>query len=316
MRLPRADGAWTWGAGVAAAVFAAGAPGLLLLPAGLLALAADRDRRRAFRRPAFLVATAAGIAAGAAWVVATADNPAVPALAGGLETLRDAWGAWTASLPWSILALLAAVRSVLPGKAKRTDGADRLLVVFAALLAVLFGLAGGSRAQRFLVVAPPAALMAAREAARLIAARGGETEENERIWSLDRVLVMILCLLMMLIVLTPLDLHRRENDRIDEIAGMSARLLPPGGRLANFRQPGESTAARLLFYGGRSIDRRPVETPEELLQAMRDDDGRFWLATMRDMADLRRREGFPLPLEMVYRAGDWVIFAAESRDGR
>ncbi|MBN1884288.1 MAG: glycosyltransferase family 39 protein [Candidatus Krumholzibacteriota bacterium] len=312
LRLPAPDGAWEWGAGVACAVFSAGAAGLFLLPAGLAALAADQGRRAAFGRPAFLVATAGALAAGLAWSAGAGGGlGGFPLVAAG-DAVRDAWRAWAASLPWSILAAAAAIRTCLPRAAGGTAGADRLLLVFAALLAIFFGLAGGARAERFLAAAPPAAIMAAREAARLLAARrktgqGG----SERLRSLDRVLVMVLLFLMMLIVITPLDLHRRVDDQIDEIAGMTARLLPAGGSVANFRQPGEIGAARLLFYGGRSLDRRAIETPDDLARAIEREPGRLWLTTMRDMADLRRKPGFPVALAMVYRAGDWVLFTEE-----
>ncbi len=332
-----------WGAGIAGGILCAGAGAVIVIPAGLIACIADRQRRSLWRDPVFLLVTFAALAAGVLWLfpVSARDPAGIRAnplwallfglaghsragLAGLPAALREGF---LRNLPWSVPVVAACIRviaGVLSRNGKQAWEKDAALILFAAILFVITMLTRPFRLEELLVVLPLLAVIAGREIARWATgsgmdagaggrAGGGGNEEcvhpfnAGRIWSFNQAMIAIFCLLILLLSATPLRLHRSSGDRIDEVAFVARELVEEGTKLANFRQHRRFQAARLLFYGNRSID-RPIRTPDEVARRLREDPDALFLSSTDDMLALRQIEGFPFHLDMKYRAGELVLF--------
>jgi 4-amino-4-deoxy-L-arabinose transferase-like glycosyltransferase len=335
LQLPRQRwGFVLWGAAVAGSVLSAGAGAFLLVPGALLAGIADRDRRALWRHPAFAAATLAGVLIGGVWLVhETArsglgffDNPLWAALA---RVVRPPAGApfimldsltnvWLRNLPWSVPATIAAARVVFfarrsSGEAGEAgvSGVDAALLVFAAAIFLPLSLAGGESLEVFLPMLPFVAVLSAREVARWLRRPGKDLAK--RLWTLNHVATALFCLLMLLVVTTPVSVRRTVSDPMKDIAIMAARMVPAGTRIGNFRQPYRDQCARMLFYGERSLE-RPLASAEEVAGALRENPAEIFLSSARDVETLRSSGIFPFEIRVLYGAGDLVLFGARAAD--
>lgn len=253
---------------------------------------------------------------------------------------------WLRNLPWSIPASGAIVRTALvrkaAGSAERITEIDGTLLVFLVVLFVPLALTGSSGAEVFLPLIPIGAILSAREIGRwlhggvqeaaagaqaleaagarapdaTLAAPAPETSSDTRkavdvkIWSLNQALISLFFLLMLLLVATPLRLHRTSNDPIKEIATVANQYTPEGTRLANFRQEYRYQAARLLFYGNRSLE-QPLTEPDEVIERFRKEPGTIFFSSATDMSDVIVAGNYPKGLRVQYRAGELVLFSLE-----
>lgn len=258
------------------------------------------------------------------------------------------------NLPWSIPAVVAVVRTVFARGSRRRYGytaADDTLVVFAVALLVPIVFSRPTAPSAYLPLLPLAAVLSAREVARWVMpalrapasderARGPDADLTDRpvgaarepvgaarepvsaareftasrIWSCNQVLVALFCLLMLLLAATPLRFHRISTDPIREIAVMAGSVVPEGERLGNYRQNRRVQAARLLFYGGRSLG--PALTdPPGVAAVLREEPGTVFLAAARDMRALEESGAVSMGLRVLYRAGDLVLFGVRTMNG-
>ncbi len=320
-----------WGAALAGSVLSAGAGGFLLVPGALAALAVDRDRRALWRSPGFVIATLAGILIGGIWIVSETarsgsgffDNVlwapfagVVRPPAGAPRVLLDSLTiVWLGNLPWSVPATIAAARVMFfRSKGTREAGAggvDAALLVFAAVVFIPLSLAGGDTPGAFLPVLPFVSILSAREVARWLRRPGKDLAR--RLWTLDHVATAVFCLLMLLIVTTPVSVRRTANDPIGDVAKMAARIVPPGSRIGNFGQPYREQCARTLFYGDRALD-RPLASAEEVAGALRENPRKIFLSSSRDVETLRSSGAMPFDIRVLFGAGDLVLFGARTAD--
>jgi 4-amino-4-deoxy-L-arabinose transferase-like glycosyltransferase len=337
----RRSGYLLWGIGIAGGLLSAGAAGLLVVPASLVSLATDRRRRAVWRSAGFIAVTAAALALGGYWPLRAAlhdaggfgasplwrailgfSEPVPRSAVAMLHTLKNLF---VGNLPWSIPAAVAVVRILLMRRNRERYGysaADDTLLVFAVVLLVpvVFSRPGGMGA--YLGLLPLAAILSAREVTRWLmpvhlhihgdAAAGekaGAPREftASRIWSFNQVLVALFCLLMLLLVATPLRLHRTVNDPIKEVAVMAGSLVPEGRELGNLGQHRRFQGARLLFYGGRSLG--PVMTTSgEVAASLREHPDRVILGDSNGLQELAASGAAPGELRVLYRAGDLLLF--------
>ncbi len=320
-----------WGASLAGGVLSAGAGGFLLVPGALAASAVDRERRALWRAPGFMAATLAGILIGGIWIVSETvrsgsgffDNALWAPLA---RVVRPPAGAprllfdslttvWLGNLPWSVPATIAAARTLFfRSKGTNEAGAgavDAALLLFAAVVFIPLSLAGGDTLSVFLPILPFVSILAAREVARWLRRPGKDL--SRRLWTLNHVATAIFCLLMLLIVTTPVSVRKTANDPIADVAKMAARIAPPGSRIGNFGQPYREQCARTLFYGDRALD-RPLASAEEVARALRASPRMIFLSSARDLETLRLSGAMPFEIRVLYGAGDLVLFGARAAD--
>jgi 4-amino-4-deoxy-L-arabinose transferase-like glycosyltransferase len=342
----RSSGLLLWGAGLAGGLLSIGAGGLLVIPGSLLALITDRRRRVLWRSPGFLLATLAGLVVGCSWLVWTTGQAAggtgeLWALLAGfsgpsggdlLSSLRELW---LRSLPWAIPATAAVFRILFlrKGSLRRggLSGADDTLLCFSAVLFVAIALSHPLRIAAYLPLVPLCAVISAREIARWTAgaaetaagahaagtAGGGgdvmgiggrELDRGlQKLWSFNQAMTAIFCLLMLLLAATPMRLHERRFDPIEDIARTAASLTPEGTRLGNFRQDYRTQSARMLFYGNRALD-RPLTSPREVAAVLEREPEKVFFSMATDLDLLRKSAGFPSRLNIRYRAGELVLF--------
>jgi 4-amino-4-deoxy-L-arabinose transferase-like glycosyltransferase len=332
----RRRGLFLWGIGVAGALLAGGAPGFLVIPAAAVSAAFDRKRRTVWRDFPFIIVTICALIVGGSWILSTAlrapgaglvglsagagiSAPAA-ALLGGLKEV------WLRNLPWSVPATGAIVRLALTRRdgAERVTEIDNTLIVFLVILFIPLALAGSGGVEVFLALTPIGAIVSAREIGRWL--RGGEPAAGRdkplaaapafpeaarvKIWSLNQALISLFFLLMLLLVATPLRLHRTSIDPIKEIASVANEYTPEGTRLGNFRQEYRYQAARLLFYGNRSLE-QPLSKPEEVIERLRREPRALFFSSAIDMSELIMFGNYPKGLRVHYRAGELVLFGLD-----
>jgi 4-amino-4-deoxy-L-arabinose transferase-like glycosyltransferase len=318
-------GAPLWGIGIAGAMLSAGSGAFFIVLGGILASLVDRSRRALVRKPMFILATLVGVLVGGLWLfpatMASGDgfwrSPVWAPVAGILKPrpnvaptlLRSVKTAWLACLPWAIAATIAAGRVFFSSGRKRRSAqvsdVDDGLLVFSTVMFLPWAMAGVDSTSQFLPAIPGMAIVSAREVARWMRRPGKSL--TKRVWTVDHGLTALFCLLMLLVVATPLRLRVVRNDPIRDIARMAERLTPPGTRIGNFRQQYPEQCARMLFYGNRSLE-RPLMDPTEVAGALRADPRMLFLSTVDDMAKLRGLEASPVDIHVLYGAGNLVLF--------
>ena len=337
-------GFFLWACGIAGGLLSGGGAALLVIPGSLLSLVTDRERRILWRSPAFLAATTLALVAGGSWLVPAAlqgggfsGNP----LWAPFSTMGRSWGAafltfgesmrvlFVQNLPWSIPAAIAVGRTLFfrrsggrePGEARQRgagfNAIDDTLLAFLVVIAVpsAFGSAGDR--SLLLPLIPPAALISAREIARWVAAASEKAADDpdavvRRLWAFNQAVTAIFCLLMLLVLATPLRLHRTIDDPIEDVARMAGQITPAGSRLGNFGQPQRVQSARLLFYGDRSLGPR-LDMPEQVLDAIDRERGAVFLASAGRLDALRKfvGDGTAYTFHILYRSSELVLFRAE-----
>lgn len=334
LQLPSGRGGFVlWGVALAGSILAAGAGGLLLIPGALVAGIADRDRRALWRAPGFILATLFGVLIGGIWLVPETarsgigffDNAlwaplarVVRPQAGALSALLDSLtNVWLRNLPWSVPATVAAARVIFFRKRGADEagagGVDAALLIFATVLFIPLSLAGGDTLSSFLPVLPFIAVLSAREVARWLRRPGKNLAK--RLWTLNHVATAVFCLLMLLVVATPVSFRRTVNDPMRDVARMAERIVPAGTRIGNFGQPYREQCARMLFYGDRSLE-RPSASAEEVARALDENPRMIFLSSDRDVAMLRSSGAFPFEIRVLYGAGDLVLFGARSAEAK
>lgn len=322
----RRGGAILWGVAIAGGILSVGAGGLLPVIGAAVVSAVERSRRRIWRTPSFIAATAAGLAIGGWWLVPAAArgggflaSPLWAPLAAlvrpgpraGAALLDSAVNVWLRSVPWSVPATVAAARILFFTGGRRRAAAvgeiDSALLLFAAALFVPFAVAGAEPVSAFLAVAPFTAILAAREIARLALLRG--RHPMRRVWVVNSVMTALFCLLMLLVVSTFVSLRRSSADPIREVARVAGRISPAGARIGGYGPSARGENARMLFYGGRSLD-EPIETPAELGAALRADPAKLFLSSVNDVEALAGCGDFQMELRVYFGAGDLVLFGA------
>ena len=318
-------GAILWGVGIAGAVLSFGAGGFLLILGAAVSSAANRERRAAWRSPEFLAATIVGAAAGCFWLIPETvrsgqglmQNPLWAPLAGIVHPsgksisslLASARNTLLGNLPWSIPAVLAAVRIVFHRGDRRREawvaGVDADLLIFAGAIFFPLALSASSAASSFVAALPFAAILSAREIARWVKRSGHDVTKG--IWTWNHVMTALFCLLMLLLVATPLHLRRVGVDPIEDVARMANRLTPDGTRIGNYKQRYREQCARMLFYGNRSLE-QPRSDADGVASALRENPRMIFLSSMADVEALRRTEGFPVEIKVLYGSGNLALF--------
>lgn len=318
------SGLLLWGFGVAGTVLVAGADGAALVAAAAIAWAAAGRGRQA-GAAWFILVSVIGLALGGAWLFLNAPpaeghfftnrlwsalagfvRPRPGALSGLFGQAKDIW---IGNLPWSIIAVAAYARVIFfRSREKGVRAVDGMLALFIAILFFLLAFTGPGKTDSVLAIMPAVAVLSARELSRWITARGDGSVG--RIWSFDQAMVSLFCFLMLLLLATPLRLHRADVDPIKDIAMMAKQLSPGEERIGNFRQPYRTQGARFLFYGGKPLD-RPLYGAEEVGGALTRDPNRIFLSSLEDFSLLRKSEDAGIGLRILYRAGPLVLFGAE-----
>jgi 4-amino-4-deoxy-L-arabinose transferase-like glycosyltransferase len=317
-----------WGLGVAGAIFVAGSDGAVIVVAAAIASLFAGGRRTAFKSGSFIISTICALAAGGAWLFWNAPpgdgnffgnplwgaaagivRPAPDVVAGVLGRIKDLW---VGNLPWSIIATAAFVRVISMrgerGREQNIEAIDRFLASFIAVSFLLLAVTDPGKTDRLITVLPAAAVLSARELARWMSYR--EDGALARLWSFNQAMVSLFCLLMLLLLATPLRLHKNDIDPIREIAGMARQLSPEGRTIGNFRQPYMMQGARLLFYGERSLGRSLSEA-SDVARELEIDPGVIFFSSFEDYQELKGSSGVPAELRILYRAGPLVLFGAE-----
>ena len=317
-----------WGVGVGGGVLGFGAGGYLLIVGAALASAVDAERRAVWRRPGFVAATIVGAVAGALWLFPETIRggagiwgsalwaPLVGILHPSAKTISSVFAvsgdSLLRNLPWSIPAVAAAARIVFArGERRHNEWVARVdwaLLIFAGVLFFPTAFGGSREPSLFLAALPFGAVLSAREIARWFARASRDVRRG--IWTCNHVMTALSCLLMLLLVATPLHLRRLGPDPIEDVARMANRLVPAGERVGNFRQRYRVQCARMLFYGGRSLE-EPRYDPAQVAAAIEANRGKIFLSSMGDADALRRAGDFPFRIRVLYGSGDLVLFAAD-----
>jgi 4-amino-4-deoxy-L-arabinose transferase-like glycosyltransferase len=318
------SGLLLWGLGVAGAVFVAGADGAAIVVSAVIAWAVA-GRGRSVGGAWFFLVSAFGLALGGVWLLLNAPpsgghfftNPLWSALAGLVRPRPGAAAGmfgqikdiWIGNLPWSIVAAAAFIRVIFfRSKEKGVQSVDGMLALFIAILFLLIAFTGTGRTDRLLVILPAVAVLSARELSRWITAYGNSS--LDRLWAFNQAMVSLFCLLMLLLLATPLRLHRADVDPIRDIAVMAKQLSPGDERIGNFKQPYRTQAARFLFYGGKSLE-EPLNEPEGVGRVLERDPSRIFLSSLEDFTMLQESRGVGFDLRILYRAGPLVLFGSE-----
>ncbi len=316
----RKSGLVMWGGGIAGGILSAGAGGLLVIPAAAVASIFDSRRRGNWLRAGFISVTVLSLAAGMAWFIPAvresgmgwSENPLwmpvnSPVDSGSLKALWSSFGTlWMKTFPWSIAVTVAFVRMLLGRKIVKREG--RLTAVdyaFFSFALVLFLPAAASRqteAGALLPVVPVLAVLAAREIARWM-------PRIAALWSFNQIMTAGYCFVMLLLVATPLKLHERAADPIEDVAKVAGRIVPEGESIGSFGYGGRADRARMLFYSGRSLD-DPVSDPEGIRLAAEAEPGKVFVTTAEGIRRLHEAD-FHYRLNIVYRVGDLILFNLE-----
>jgi 4-amino-4-deoxy-L-arabinose transferase-like glycosyltransferase len=322
-----------WGAGVAGCVLSSGGGAIFVVLGALVAGIVDVARRGLWRSGGFVVATIVGLVLGGLWLLpetarsgrslldialwAPVTRIVRPSAATLPAVLSAIVNVWLRNLPWSIPATVAAAR-VIFFRGDRTcdafvDSSDGALLVFAAVVFFPLSLAGSGKLDSFLPVLPFVSIVAAREIARWLRRPGRDLAK--RVWTLNHVMTALFCLLMLLILVAPISIRRTSKDPIKDVARMAARLTGEGTRIGNFAQPYREQCARMLLYGNRSLE-KPRESAREVADALRGDPHMIFLSSEQSVETLRSSRDFPFEIEVLYGAGDLVLFGAKEPDAR
>jgi hypothetical protein len=310
-----------WVVGLIGGMASGGSVALLVIPASLLSLAVDRFRRGLWKQWWFIVLTALSVVVG--WVVveyAPAGSWKVSGKPGVWEFIYSLGSIsvknirelaihtgrfWIKSLPWSIPALVAAFRIIVlerTGRVNvRTSFFDQALFIFIIIIFLPVAMVRSVNSGATLAAAPIAALFSAREITRWL------KNDLERVWSFNRVVTAIFSLLVILLLITPMQLHRFERDDIAEIGRAARGIVSEEQSIGNYRQDRNIQSARLFFYGDRTLD-RPVKSPEELKKVAAEEKDKIFLAFVNDVSNLKRDEWFNQRLEIVYGTESLVLF--------
>jgi 4-amino-4-deoxy-L-arabinose transferase-like glycosyltransferase len=324
----RRSGYIIWTIGVAGALFVAGADGLVIVVGVAAACLFDGGRRCLLGNGWFIIATVCALIAGGAWLFWNAPpaeghffgnplwiaisgfvRPAPGVVAGVLGRIKEMW---VGNLPWSIIAAAAFARVICVHGNRRSDqrieALDNALVSFITVVFLLLAFTGPAKTARLITILPATAVLSAREFARWMSDGGGKA--LTRLWSFNQAMVSLFCLLMLLLLATPLRLHRSDVDAIRDIAGMARQLSPENARVGNFRQSTRIQGARLLFYGQRALD-HPLSDPMEVARELEADPERIFLSSFEDYRMLEDSGEITVGLRMLYRAGPLVLFGLE-----
>jgi 4-amino-4-deoxy-L-arabinose transferase-like glycosyltransferase len=326
-----------WAVGIAGGILSGGAGAFLLIPGSILSLVTGGQRRDLWRNPRFLAVTVCALAVGVAWLVPTTLGGAggsagnrlwIPfwgmgrsfgaAVSGFFVAL---WDIFVRNLPWSIPTVIAVVRILFFRRSGVRNGditdLDDTLLAFSVVIIIPMAIGSAGERSLFLPLLPLAAILAAREIARWITAVSRRKEQEReislhRLWTLNQTLTAVFCLLMLLLFATPLRFHRTTIDPIKDVARMAAQLTPAGTRLGNFGQPRRFQAARLLFYGDRSL-RPPHELAEAVLEEIDREPDTIYLSTAERLDELRKfaGDGAAYRFNVLYRSRELVLFKAE-----
>ena len=326
----RRAGSLLWAIGLTGAILVSGASAIALLVGALAVCLTDRGRRCVARNGWFLLATLAALVAGGAWLFSIAppsaggfyDNQLWSGIAGFVRPQQGAvigiFGhikdAWLFNLPWSIVVLAALLR-VLFSRGERAadrgiEAIDRALALFIVVAFAILAFTKPGEKEHMITLLPAAAVLSAREITRWIRASSLEKTVS-RLWSFDQALVSLFCLLMLLLLATPLRLHKVDADPIKEIAATARQYVAEGESIGNFSQPYRTQGARMLFYGGRSLD-RPFTEADLVAGTLERDPGKIFLSTFEDFKALQEADEIDEMLHMIYRAGSLVLFSAGS----
>ena len=324
----RRSGYILWAIGLTGAIFLSGASGVAIVAGALVVCLADRGRRCVVRNGWFLLATVVALAAGGAWLISSAppggggfyDNQLWAGFAGIARpqqgVLKAIYGqirnVWLLNLPWSVIAAFAFLQALLiHGKeaaARGIEAIDRSLALFIAVVFAVLAFSSPGKNEQLITLLPAAAVLSAREITRWM--RGKSLERTvSRLWSFNQAMVSLFCLLMLLLLATPLRLHRVDVDPIKEVAMMANQHAGEGESVGNYNQPYRIQGARMLFYGGRSLD-RPLGEPDLIAGTFERDPGKIFLSTFEDFRSLHKSEEIDGGLHMIYRAGSLVLFSA------
>jgi 4-amino-4-deoxy-L-arabinose transferase-like glycosyltransferase len=328
LSMPRVrGGAVLWGTGIAGALLSFGAGAFLLILGALLSSIVDRERRVAWRSPGFIAATIAGIVAGGVWLFPETARSAQPLIQSPLwaplaaivhpsgksmsSLLASARNTLLGNLPWTVPAVVAAVRIVyLRGDRRReawVADIDADLLIFAGAVFFPLALSASSAASTFVAALPFAAILSAREIARWF--KHSKRGVAQGVWTCNHVMTALFCLLMLLLVATPLHLRGMGADPIEDVARMANRLTPEGARIGNYGQRYREQCARMLFYGNRALE-KPSPDATAVAAALRDTPGMIFLSSIDDLEALRRTNQFPFEVRVLYGSGNLVLFGA------
>ncbi len=318
-----------WMVGLAGGMASGGAAALLVIPASLISLSFDRTRRGLWTRWRFLFLTALAIVLG--WVLVDYapggswkldGRPGLWALLYSLgdisvENLKNlavhSFGFWIKTLPWSIPAAAAVFRMIVlepTGRIDtRTSPLDKVLLIYMVVLLIPLAMVYQVDSGATLLVVPAAVLLSAREITRWL------KNDLQRVWSFNRMTTAIFSLLVILLVITPMQFHRFEDDPIEEVARAANHILGRDETIGNYRQNHDIQEARLLFYGDRSLD-HPVHEPSEVREKAEENPGKVFLAEADDLASLEQSEWLGGRLDIVYGTETLVLFRIPQEEGK
>jgi 4-amino-4-deoxy-L-arabinose transferase-like glycosyltransferase len=316
----RKSGLAFWAAGITGGMLSAGIGGLFPLAAGLISASFDRRKGALLRRKEFWLMTLAAVAVGSVWVVTailkSGENISANSLVwfglgnfpgfskASIALFKSVGKGWTAFLPWSIPATAAAVRILFFHKKKEKycgiSGTDYSLLAFTVVFFVSIAVIKPSYPGEFLPVLPALSILSAREMARWFS-------NLERPWSFNQAMVGMLCLLMLLLFITPLSLHRRETDSIELVAEFKAKMINENRSVSSFRMNiNKYDKARFLFYGGWAPELKYTK-PQEISQVVKKYPGRIFISSHGSLRDFEDTD-LKSKLDIIYIAGDLVLF--------
>jgi 4-amino-4-deoxy-L-arabinose transferase-like glycosyltransferase len=320
-----------WGAGVAGCAVSGGAGAIFVVAGALLAGLDDGERRPLWRSGPFWLATLVGAALGGLWLVpetvrsgegllsnalwapvAAIVRPPVSSAALTLHAFRELW---LRALPWSIPATIAFAKIVFYPARRRRDGlvedVDGALFIFATVVFAPIALGGARHLDALLPVLPFGAIISAREVVRWLERPGRDL--SKRVWTFNHVMIALFLLLMLFVAAAPISIRRIVNDPIKDVARMASRLTVEGTSIGNFGQPQRVQGALMLFYGNRSLE-APRASAEDVARALREHPRMIFLSSARDLEKLRASGAVPSGVQVLYGAGDLVLFGARASD--
>ncbi|MDZ7860523.1 MAG: glycosyltransferase family 39 protein [Candidatus Krumholzibacteriota bacterium] len=320
----RRQGLLLWGLGIAGGMLSAGTAGVFPIAAGVAAASFDSERRGFLKSLKFWLTTAVFAAIGSIWVFPAIlkSGSAVSfdflvwfgfgdfaGFSNVLNRILEHGGKlWLGFLPWSIPAAAAAVRILFAHKKKNSyrgvSGTDLSLFVFAVVLFVFIVLVKPSQSGAFLPLIPVLSVLSAREMARWL-------RSLERLWSFNQVMVGVLCLLMLLLFITPLSFHRRETDSVKIISEAKEKLMEKSSPVYSYRMDiNRYQKAMFLFYGGWS-PKGKYTNPGEILRIAKKDPGAAFVSTPERLHDFDETE-LKGKINIIYPARDMVLFSLPS----
>lgn len=311
----RKSGILLWTAGIAGAVLSAGSGGLLPVAGALFSMIFDDKRRKIWKDPIFISATAIVLILSISWLRMLAGARAggdIPGLLPGAFTSPRAplyVALWDSiknvsiyTMPWAVPAAAGCCRTVISiARREKVDDQgrlDRVLVSFGLIFFIPAALVIPVQSGIFLPVAPLIAILAAREIARWL-------RSTANLWTLDQGLIALICFLMLLLAATPLKLHRREVDPVEELVFMAAKMVREGDSIGNYRFGGRERGAQVLFCCGSRLDPSAAE-PLELDVLARKNPGKIFATTSEGLSELYGA-GLKSRISILYRVDDLLL---------